>query len=239
MKETFLGVPADIVTLEEAVDRVRAMLSQNRPHFLASINPEICVASQQNSSLRATLLAADLGLPDGVGIVLASRLRGGRLRQRVTGIDFLQALCALAAREGKSVFFFGGADGVAAAAAANMAKQYPGLQVAGTQHGYIKPAEEEAVAVKIAAAAAQIVFVGLGSPRQELFVALHGEATAARVLMVVGGAFDVLSGRLPRAPHLYRRLGAEWLYRLFMEPRRWSRVLSLPRFLVLAVIKKN
>jgi len=239
VKETFLGVPADIVTLEEAVDRVRAMLSQNGPHFLASINPEICVASQQNRSLRATLLAADLGIPDGVGIVLASRLRGGRLRQRVTGIDLLQELCALAAREGKSVFFFGGADGVAAAAAARLVSQYPGLQVAGTQHGYIKPAEEEAVAVKIAAAAAQIVFVGLGSPRQELFVALHGEATAARVLMVVGGAFDVLSGRLPRAPHLCRRLGAEWLYRLFMEPRRWSRVLSLPRFLVLAVIKKN
>jgi N-acetylglucosaminyldiphosphoundecaprenol N-acetyl-beta-D-mannosaminyltransferase len=239
MKETFLGVPADVVTLSEAVEQARVMLAQDRPCFIASVNPEICVAAQEDHRLRESLKNAALGIPDGIGIVLASRLRGGRIRQRVAGVDLLLALCGLAAQEEKSVFFFGAAAGVAEAAAAAAAKRFPGLRVAGTQHGYVLPEQESEVAARIAACGAALVFVGLGSPRQEYFVAEHGAATGARLLMAVGGSFDVLAGKVRRAPQLYQRLGLEWLYRLARQPRRLRRMPALPRFLFLALVKRN
>lgn len=239
MKESFLGIPADVVTIGEATERIRRMLAEDRPHFIASVNPEICMAARQDATLRAALLGADLGIPDGIGIVLASRLRRGRLRARVTGIDLMQELCAMAAKEGLGVYLFGAAAGVAEAAAASLARRYPGLRIAGTQHGYIAPEEEGEAAQKIAAAGAEMVFVGLGSPRQEYFVARHGAATGARVLVVVGGSFDVLSGRLRRAPASWQRLGLEWLYRLLQQPGRWRRALVLPRFLLAVLFSEN
>jgi N-acetylglucosaminyldiphosphoundecaprenol N-acetyl-beta-D-mannosaminyltransferase len=239
MKENFLGIPADVITLQEALEQARIMLAQDRPRFIASVNPEICVAAQADHKLRESLKSAALGIPDGIGIVLASRLRGGRIRQRVAGVDLLLALCGLAAQERKSVFFFGAAAGVAEAAAAAAVKRCPGLRVAGTQHGYILPEQESEAAARIAASNAALVFVGLGSPRQEYFVSDHGAATGAKVLMAVGGSFDVLAGRVRRAPHLYQRLGLEWLYRLVRQPRRLRRMLALPRFLLLALVKRN
>lgn len=239
MKETFLGIPADVVTLPEAVEQAREMLAQDCPRFIASVNPEICVAAQTDHRLREALVGAALGIPDGIGIVLVSRLRGGRIRQRVAGIDLLLALCGLAAQEGKSVFFFGAAAGVAEEAAAAAAARCPGLRVAGTRHGYLLPEQESEAASLIAASGAALVFVGLGSPRQEYFAAKYGAATGARLLMAVGGSFDVLAGKVRRAPHLYRRLGLEWLYRLVQQPRRLRRMLALPRFLVLALVKRN
>lgn len=239
MREEFLGIPADVVTLEQARDRVRSMLHQERPHFIASVNPEICLAAAKNQTLRQALLTADLGIPDGVGIVLASRLRGGSIRSRVTGIDLMQALVELAATEGKSIYLYGAAQGVAAAAAANLRERHPDLKIAGSQHGYVPPEKEGEVAAQIAAAGADMVFLGLGSPRQEYFAVRHGAATGARVLMVVGGSFDVISGRLQRAPQIYQKLGLEWLFRLLQQPKRLSRFLALPRFIPLVLFFKK
>ncbi len=226
-----------MVIQAEAVERIRLMLREERPHLVASVNPEICVAARKNAALRHVLLSADLGTPDGIGIVLSSRLRGGRVRERVTGIDLMMDLLEVAVKEHYSVYFLGAAEGVAAAAAQNLTKRFPGLQVAGTHHGYITAAEEIDVAQQIADSGAHMVFIGMGSPRQEMFMANHAAATGARVLMVVGGSFDVLSGRVPRAPRIYQRLGFEWLYRLFQHPRRFKRILVLPYFLLLTVIK--
>jgi N-acetylglucosaminyldiphosphoundecaprenol N-acetyl-beta-D-mannosaminyltransferase len=239
MKESILGIPADIVTLHEAVERVWQMVDHNRPHFVASVNPEICMASRKDSALKAALLSADLGIPDGVGIVLASRLRRGAIRTRVTGIDLMQLLVARAAGEGKKIFLFGAAEGVAADAATNLQQRYPSLQIAGTAHGYIPPEKEEDVARAIKASGADIVFVGLGSPRQELFAVRHGQASGAKVLMVVGGSFDVLSGRLSRAPQIYQKFGIEWLFRAIQQPKRLKRMLALPRFLWTALQSKE
>lgn len=231
MQEFILDVPTDVVTLAGAVSWAQEKLNQDRPHFIASVNPEICLSARRNSELRAALLAADLRIPDGIGIVLASRLCGGQLRERVTGIDLMEELVALAAAEGKKIFLFGAAEGVAAAAASKLRDRYPSLLVAGTVHGYLPQAADEDIAGKIAASGADLVFVALGSPRQELFVAKYGVASGAKVLMVVGGSFDVLSGRLRRAPLLYRRLGLEWFFRLIQQPRRILRVRIMPMFL--------
>lgn len=239
MRETILGIPADVVTLDEAVVQVREMVKANRPHFIASVNPEICMASRNDAELREVLLTADLGIPDGIGIVLASRLRGGRIRERVTGIDLMQALVAMAAEDGLKIFLFGAAEGVVDDAAANLKKSHPSLQIAGKAHGYIPVEEEGAVARKVAASGADMVFIGLGSPRQENFAARHGKDCGAKILMVVGGSFDVLSGRLHRAPAFYQKFGIEWLYRVIQQPKRIARILALPKFLVTTIIKKN
>ena len=166
----------------------------------------------QNAELRRHFIA-DMGTPDGVGIVLSSRLRGGRIRERVTGIDLMLELMDVAVEGKHPVFLYGAAEGVAEEAARNLQKSYPGLIIAGTHHGYVEPEEEPKIAELIARSGAEMVFVGTGSPRQEMFAARYGEATGAKVLMVVGGSFDVLSGRLQRAPKICQQLGLEWLYR--------------------------
>ncbi|MBS4009052.1 MAG: WecB/TagA/CpsF family glycosyltransferase [Clostridium sp.] len=231
MQEFILDVPTDVVTLAEAVSWAQEKLNQNGSHFIASVNPEICFSARRNSALQKALLAADLRIPDGVGIVLASRLCGGQIRERVTGIDLMEELVALAAAEGKKIFLLGAAEGVAAAAAAKLKDRYPSLMVAGTAHGYLPQAQDGELAGSIAASGADLVFVALGSPRQELFVAEYGAASGAKILMVVGGSFDVLSGRLRRAPLFYQRLGLEWFFRLVQQPKRILRVWIMPAFL--------
>lgn len=238
-RELFLGIPADVVTNEEAKERIKAMLKEKRAHFIASVNPEICVAALKNAELRRVLLSADMGTPDGVGIVLSSRLRGGRIRERVTGIDLMLSLMDVAVEGKHPIFLYGAAEGVAEEAARNLQKSFPGLIIAGTHHGYVKPEDEPKIAELIAKSGAEMVFVGTGSPRQEMFAARYGAATGAKVLMVVGGSFDVLSGRLQRAPKIFQQLGLEWLYRLVQQPRRLQRALVLPYFLILSLVDRR
>ena len=185
--------------------------------------------------MKKILLSADLGTPDGVGIVLSSRLRGGKIRERVTGIDLMLDLMPMLVAGGYSIYLYGAAEGVAEEAAENLRQRFPGLKIAGTHHGYVKPEEEREVARKIAASGADLLFVGTGSPRQEMFAAKYGAETGAKVLMVVGGSFDVISGRLQRAPLLFQKMGLEWLYRFYQQPRRLKRLLVLPYFLLLSL----
>jgi N-acetylglucosaminyldiphosphoundecaprenol N-acetyl-beta-D-mannosaminyltransferase len=234
-KEKFLGIPAAVVTNREAAEIILGMLQENHTHFVASVNPEICVAAQSNQALKKILLSADLGTPDGVGIVLSSRLRGGKIRERVTGIDLMLDLMPMLVAGGYSIYLYGAAEGVAEEAAENLRQRFPGLKIAGTHHGYVKPEEEREVARKIAASGADLLFVGTGSPRQEMFAAKYGAETGAKVLMVVGGSFDVISGRLQRAPLLFQKMGLEWLYRFCQQPRRLKRLLVLPYFLLLSL----
>jgi N-acetylglucosaminyldiphosphoundecaprenol N-acetyl-beta-D-mannosaminyltransferase len=234
-KEKFLGIPAAVVTNREAAEIILGMLQEDYTHFVASVNPEICVAAQGNQALKKILLSADLGTPDGVGIVLSSRLRGGKIRERVTGIDLMLDLMPMLVAGGYSIYLYGAAEGVAEEAAENLRQRFPGLKIAGTHHGYVKPEEEREVARKIAASGADLLFVGTGSPRQEMFAAKYRAETGAKVLMVVGGSFDVISGRLQRAPLLFQKMGLEWLYRFCQQPRRLKRLLVLPYFLLLSL----
>lgn len=240
-KESILGIRTDILDLEEAVQRAGEMLKKEGPSCIVSVNPEIVMKALSDSFLRRLLNSADMAIPDGVGIVFSSWLKGGEIRHRVTGIDLMEKLLELAAREGYRVFFLGSAPGVAREAAEKMKKKYPGLVVAGTHHGYFPPEEEKMVAEKIAAARTDLLFIGMGSDRQEKFMFRHGKRCGARLMMVVGGSMDVLSGRKKRAPLFIQRLGVEWLYRVFQEPRRLRRVSVLPLYLkkILAPVKSG
>ncbi|WP_027717638.1 WecB/TagA/CpsF family glycosyltransferase [Desulfovirgula thermocuniculi] len=225
-----LGARVDAVDLEGAVEKIAAFVREGRPRQVITLNPEILYRAQKEPPLLSLINAADLVTADGVGVVWAAGMCGARLPGRVTGIDLMLALVARAAREGWRVFLLGAAPGVAAEAARRLQERHPGLVVAGTHHGYFSPQEERGVVEEIRAARADLLFVALGAPKQELFIARHKAVLGAKVAMGVGGSFDVLAGKARRAPAWMRRLGLEWLGRLLMEPRRWRRMLVLPRF---------
>jgi N-acetylglucosaminyldiphosphoundecaprenol N-acetyl-beta-D-mannosaminyltransferase len=155
------------------------------------------------------------------------------LKHRVTGVELVDRLCARAAREGIRVFLFGGAPGVAEEAAAKLCERYSGLQIAGTRNGFFSPDESAAIAQQIRGSGAQLLFVGMGFPKQEFWLAEHLGETGCGAGIGVGGSFDVISGKVERAPAAWRRFGLEWLYRLAKEPHRWRRQLALPHFVLL------
>lgn len=228
----------DDVDLAEATSRVIAYARDGGTHRVVTIGTEMIVHAQHDARYRAVVNGADLCVPDTIGVVYAARLRGRRLRGRVAGIELLEAVCAGAAREGLGISLLGGAPGVAQAAGEALAARYPGLRVVGTRDGYFADDDAPAVAAAIRASGAQVLFAALGFPKQEVFLATWLGASGAGVGVGVGGSFDVIAGRLPRAPHVFRRLGLEWLYRLLREPRRWRRQLALPLFVWLVVLDR-
>ncbi len=222
------GVPFDRVRLQEAAERVASLVASGGCHLVVTANPELVVAAQSDPHLAQVLRSASLVVADGIGVVWASRRMGTPLPERVPGIELMEAVCGRAAGEGWPLFFLGGLPGVADQAARVARRRWPGLRVAGTHHGYFR--EDGPVVEQVARSGAHVLFCGLGSPRQELWLSRHLDRLGVRVAMGVGGSLDVLAGRTPRAPAWLRRLHLEWLYRLVREPRRWRRQLALPRF---------
>lgn len=238
-----LGAWIDVLTLGEAEERVAAMVREGRPRQVVTLNPEILYRANREPALLDLINRASLVTADGVGIVWAARLAGKSVPERVTGIDLFLRLAARAAKEGWRVFLLGGAPGVAEEAAAALCRKHPGLVIAGTYHGYFplesskkgfeSPGEPDVVEM-IRRARPHLLFVGMGAPRQEEFIARNLKNLDVPVAMGVGGSFDVLAGRVKRPPVWMQRLHLEWLGRLLREPRRWRRMLVLPRFAWLA-----
>lgn len=199
-----------------------------QPGFIATPNVNHVCVCERDPAFRDLYRQAFLSLPDGVAVMLAARILGRPLRQKLSGSDMVPALCEFAAREGFGVFFMGGVPGTAARSAEIMAAKYPTLRVGGhlcPEFGFEKdPAELARINAEIRASGAEIVFVGLGSPKQERWMSANAEAAGAFIYMGVGGTFDFISGRVRRAPHLLQQIGFEWLWRVAMEPRRlWRR----------------
>ncbi len=233
MRTDVLGVAFDDVTMDEAVDRALALLEEEGPHLVVTPNPEIVQRADKDPEFAGILSGADLVLPDGVGILYAAKILGRPLRARVPGIDFASALLSRAAGMGKRLFLLGATPGVAELAADNLRAAYPGLAVCGVHDGYFQ--EDGPVADAIRESRADIVFVCLGAPKQEKWIAANGAAAGARLYVGLGGSLDVFAGKVERAPESFQRLGLEWLYRLAKEPSRIGRMAKLPLFLVSAV----
>ncbi len=227
---SILGVAVDDVTEDEAVDWVDRAIQGGRPAQVVTINPEFVMAAQRRADFRETLNAAGLAVPDGVGILWAGRLLGTPFRGRVPGVELSRRLAALCAARGYRLYLLGAAPGVAREAARLLQRECPGLVIAGTCAGSPAPDEEDDLVARIRAAAPHLLLVAYGAPRQDLWLRRNLPRLGAVVGIGVGGTFDYLSGRVPRAPAWLRRLGLEWLYRLVTQPWRWRRMLALPAF---------
>ena len=233
MRTDILGVAFDNVTMAEAVDRAMALLEREGPHLVVTPNAEIVQQARSDPEFAALIAQADLVLPDGVGVVYASRILGRPLKGRVPGVDFAGALMDRMAKSNKRLFLLGAKPGVAEEAARRLTAQHPGLTVCGVHDGYFR--EDAPVVQAIREAGADVVFVCLGAPKQEKWAAAHGGETGARLLVGLGGSLDVFAGQVDRAPESWQRLGLEWLYRAIRQPSRFKRIAKLPGFLLSAV----
>ena len=226
------GVSIDTLTENEVLDRVETFVKSGECRQIVTANPLMIMAAEKNSALRAAFDEADLVIPDSVGVQWAARLQGHRLT-KISGIDLMDTLCAQATERGWRVYFLGAAPGVAETAAEVLTQRHQGLLVAGIQHGYFdRETGEEAVIQRIADAKPDLLFVALATPFQDGWIHKNIDSLGAKVVMGVGGSFDVLSGRLRRAPPWMRAIGLEWFFRLLQEPRRASRLLQLPLFIL-------
>lgn len=227
-----LGVPVDMVDKEQAMAAFSEKFPQEGLTMVVTPNSEIVQNASKDENLKALIASADLIIPDGVGLVYASKIIGCPLKERVTGIDFLESIVAYLEKNGKSIYFFGSKPGVAETAAEKIREKYPELKVAGTHHGYFKPDEEPDIVNDINESGADFLCVALGAPKQEKFISDHRSELTVRGAIGVGGSLDVWAGNLKRAPEFYRKHGLEWLYRLIQQPSRYKRMLALPVFML-------
>lgn len=228
-----LGSRVDPVDMDAAEHRIDHLLAQRRFAHVVTFGSEMAMHARRDPAYRAVVNAADLVVPDTIGVVYAARLLGRPLRERVAGIELIERVCELCARKGFSIFLLGGAPGVAQEAADVLRARHPGLNIAGCSDGYFSNMQEAEVLSTIAGSGARVLLVALGFPRQELWVRAHAADLGEMLCIGVGGSFDVISGRLRRAPAALRALGLEWLYRLVRQPHRLARQLVLPGFAAL------
>lgn len=225
-----LGSRVDRLEVQDIPAVVSRLLESGKSHQIVTANALMLLAAESDLGLRHLIERATLVVPESSGIAWASRRVGQPIRQFFPGIDLFLVLCRIAASKGESIYLLGGKPGAAAAAAVELVKRTPGLKVAGTRHGYFSKAEETKVIEEISHSQAGFLFVGLSVPAQEKWIDGHLAQLKVRIAMGVGGSFDVLSGRLRRAPLWMRRWGLEWIFRTVQEPWRLKRIIGLPVF---------
>lgn len=235
-----LGVPVHPLTMNESVAVLEEKLQKKEQAFVVTANAEIIMMCQQDKEYNNIVSEqADLVLPDGAGAVWAGRYLGNEVPERVAGFDLYNQLLKLSADKGYKAYFFGGAPGVAEAAKNKAEELYPGVQIVGCRNGYFTEAEEENIIKEINDAAPDMLFVALGAPKQEKWLVKYRNQLKPRVLMGIGGSFDVLAGKMERAPKWMQEASMEWAFRLYKQPSRFMRMLALPKFVLKVIFCKK
>lgn len=237
--EQVIGIPVDAITYESILADVPQYFRDEKKLVALSINPQIALEAQNYPEL-ITFINQGVShrIPDGIGIVLVSKLRRGAIKERVAGIELMTRFLEYAEINQKRAFFYGAKPEVLEAAIENLQQIYPKLQIVGAIDGYTKKSDWEIIA-EMNESKTDFIFVGLGFPKQELWLAEHLDQLEAVVYQDVGGSFDVFSGFVKRAPDIFIKLNLEWLYRSLANPKRIGRIFQLPVFLWKAMVYKN
>jgi N-acetylglucosaminyldiphosphoundecaprenol N-acetyl-beta-D-mannosaminyltransferase len=222
-----LGIKIDQVGFQQTLNIVDRFIKEKSPHQIITLNPEMIMAAQKDLEFKKVLNTSDLNVPDGIGIVWASKILGKPLKERVAGVDLVWALAKLAHDKGYSIYFVGAKEGVAKKAASKLKIKYPKMKIAGTESG--SPYDINLIE-RIGKTKPDILLVAFGHPKQEKWINKYKHRFRVPVCIGVGGAFDFISGKTRRAPLWLSKMGLEWLYRLIQEPWRIKRQLSLPKF---------
>lgn len=230
MKETVLGIQVNTESYDELLPKVFDQIEKQQKSLIVAINPEKIIKAKEDPALKKLLNNAEFQIPDGIGVILASKIQKGQITSRVTGVDMMLRLCEEAAQRNKPIFLYGGKPGIADQAAKKLQELYPSIQIAGTQDGYEK--DNQKVVDKINEAKPDLLFVAMGSPKQENWINANRDQLHPTIYQGVGGSFDVLAGNVKRAPEAFQKVGMEWFYRLMKEPHRIKRQIALPLFLL-------
>lgn len=246
-KISILGVNIDKLTLKDAEERVESFLNSNNINTIYTPNTEIVMEAKKDLDLKKILNSGDLVIPDGIGLVYASKIKKKALPERVTGFDLSIKILDIANVRGCSLFLVGGKPGIADMAVENIKKQYPNINIVGSHHGYFKGThlgykeheEEIKVLNKIKESKPDIIFVGFGAPKSEKWIHENKDQLNCKVIIGNGGTIDILAGTVKRAPEVYQKLGIEWLYRLLKDPKRIKRQMVLPLFALIVLFSKD
>ncbi len=235
----FLGVPMDSLTMVETVDAIETKIMNGEFLQHVVVNVAKLVHMQKDTVLAGSIKACDIINIDGMGVVLGARLCGHNVSERVAGVDLFHELLAMSAKRNFPVFLLGAEQEVVAKTAGMVKKLYPGLSLAGFHHGYFWD-DEESVVNEIRESGAKLLFVAITSPKKENFINRWQEQLGVDFVMGVGGTFDVVAGKVKRAPIWMQRYGLEWLYRVIQEPRRmWKRYLVTNSIFLWLLLKEK
>lgn len=242
-----LGVDVNKITLDEATNKIKEFLNEDETKVVYTPNTEIIMETRKDQELKSILNEGNLVVPDGIGLVYASRIKKKPLPERVTGFDLSVKILEVANELGYSLYLLGGKEGVSEEAALKIKEKYPNIKIAGCHNGYfkgthtghIKHEEENKIINEINASGADILFVGFGAPKQEKWIKENKDSLNCKVIIGNGGTIDVLAEKVKRAPEIYQKLGLEWLYRLIKEPKRIKRQIVLPLFILIVLFSRD
>lgn len=233
-----LGIPVDGITYAQWMRQIHEWVRNARhAHHVCTVNPEFIMVAQDDPIFFKILNRADLCLPDGAGLVWATKYLGQPVPERVTGSDGVPLIAQYAAKYGWKLFFLGAGAGIADKAANILREQHPDLEIVGTYGGSPAGFEEEGIVSMVNHSGADILFVAYGAPEQDKWIARNLPRLNVKMAMGVGGAFDFIAGEIPRAPLWMQNSGLEWLYRLIRQPWRFKRMLRLPRFVIAVLLR--
>ncbi len=226
------GINIDDISMGQAVETIYKFISSDTNHSIFTPNAEIMMDGITNKNLKAILNSADMLVADGAGVVLASKILGKQVAEKVSGFDLVKNLLKASSERPVKFYLFGGKPGIAEKANANIICDYPGAEVVGTRNGYFTKEDEDNIIQDINNSGADVLLVCLGAPKQELWINENKHRLKVKASLGVGGTMDVLAGNVRLAPDFFRNNGLEWLYRLYKEPWRFKRMLRLPKFIL-------
>lgn len=224
------GIPFCKLDMQDTVNLLCEKIAAGKPYHVITGNPIMVMQALESPQFMAVMQSADLVVPDGAGVVWAAARFGNPVAERVAGFDLMHRLLEIGNRRNWKVFLLGASAEVIAAAAEQLRGKFPALQIVGARDGYFTERQDEEVIAQIRAAAPHMLFVGRAMNNQDPWIAKHKEKLGVPLMMGIGGSFDVVSGKLKRAPILFQRMRLEWFYRLLQEPARYRRMLVLPKF---------
>jgi N-acetylglucosaminyldiphosphoundecaprenol N-acetyl-beta-D-mannosaminyltransferase len=236
-KVKILNVFFNHITKSVLVDQLIKKLSQEQKTFLVTANPEIIMYANTDQDYFSVVNNADYTIPDGIGVIIASKMIGDPLSERIAGYDLLVELLKVGNEKRLSAYFLGAKKVVVEKAVENVKENYPHLKIAGWHDGYFDW-ESSTISDEIREKKPDLIFVALGFPKQEIWISENINSFEKGLFMGVGGSFDVLAGEVKRAPLVWQKMNIEWLYRLIQQPSRWKRMLVLPQFVYKVFVEK-
>lgn len=238
-RQLLFGMYLDAICMDEVIERCQTALATRSRVLLGVLNAAKVVKMRKDPVLRNSLIECDVLLADGQSVVWASRLLRRPLPERVAGIDIFEQLLMLAHREGHSVYLLGARTEVLWLLEERLRERFPGLRIAGSQHGYFDAADSGRIAAEIRSSDADMLFLGMTSPKKEIFLGRYGASLGVPIQHGVGGSFDIMAGITARAPIAWQQNGMEWAYRLLQEPRRlWWRYLATNSAFMLLTLRE-